>query len=107
MINIWQPGDRLLPPQVRLDENRPAPDGRRAGVPRRPRPHRVLGPAATPRPAPGGPGHLAPAAPPARPVPALPGTAAARRPPAPRPRRMAAVAHRHAQGDPPNTRSPA
>jgi RNA-directed DNA polymerase len=41
-----------------------------------------------------------PAAPPARPVPALPGTAAARRPPAPEPGGMAAVAHRHAQGDP-------
>ena len=67
---------------------------------RRPRPHRVLGPAATPHPAPGGPGHLAPAAPPARPVPALPGTAAARRPPAARPGGVAAVAHRHAQGDP-------
>ncbi len=38
--------------------------------------------------------------PPARPVPALPGTAAARRLPAPEPGGMAAVAYRHAQGDP-------
>ena len=95
-----QPGNRLLPPQVRLDENRPAPDGRRAGISRRPRPHRVLGTAATPRQAPGGPGHLAPAAPPARPVPDLPGSATARRPPATRPGGMAAVAYRHAQSDP-------
>src|SRR5205823_7189420 len=29
-VGVRQPGDRLLPPQVRLDENRPAPDGRRA-----------------------------------------------------------------------------
>jgi hypothetical protein len=62
--------------------------------------HRVLGTAATPRQAPGGPGHLASAAPPARPVPALPGPATAHRPPAARPGRVAAVAHRHAQGDP-------
>ena len=44
-VGVRQPGNRLLPPQVRLDQNRPAPDGRRAGVPRRPRPDRVLGPA--------------------------------------------------------------
>src|SRR5580704_13174489 len=99
-VGVREPGDRLLPPQVRLDENRPAPDGRRAGVSRRPRPRRVLAAAATPRPPPGRPRDLAPATPPARPVPALPGTAAARRPPAPEPGGMAAVAHRHAQGDP-------
>ena len=99
-VGAREPGDRLLPPQVRLDENRPAPDGRRAGVSRRSRPHRVLAAAATPRPPTGRPRDLAPAAPPARPVPALPGTAAARRPPAPEPGGMAAVAHRHAQGDP-------
>ena len=32
-VGARQPGHRLLPPQVRLDENRPAPDGRRAGTP--------------------------------------------------------------------------
>ena len=52
------------------------------GRPPTTRPHRVLGTAATPRQAPGGPGHLASAAPPARPVPALPGPATAHRPPA-------------------------
>ena len=61
-VGVREPGHRLLPAQVRLDTDRPAPDGRRDGVPGRPGPDRLLGPAATPQPAPAGPRHAAAAA---------------------------------------------
>ena len=33
-VAVREPGHRPLPPQVRLDEDRPAHDGRREGIPR-------------------------------------------------------------------------
>jgi RNA-directed DNA polymerase len=80
-VDIREPGHRLLPAQVRLDPDRPAPDGGRNGVPGRPVPARILGPAATPQPAPGDErDHATAPASPARSMPALPRPAATRRP---------------------------
>jgi hypothetical protein len=79
-VGVREPGHRPLPPQVRLDENRPAHAGRGTGIPRRSRPGRILGQAPRAHPPPGQPRDLAPAAPPARPVPALPRAAALRQP---------------------------
>jgi len=73
-------GRRRAPAQVLLDEHRPAPDGQRHGVPRRPCPDRLLGRAATTHQTPAGQLHAAPARPAGQPLPALRGPRARRRP---------------------------
>ena len=42
-VGVRRPRQRRLPPQVRLDQDRPTPNGQRRGVPGRPRPGRLLG----------------------------------------------------------------
>ena len=84
-VGVRDRDSRLLPAQVRLDADRPAPDGHRAASPGRPRPDRLLGQAATPQQTPAGHGHTAPAADAARPLPALRRPAAPRRPRAAKP----------------------
>jgi hypothetical protein len=74
-VGVREPGHRLLPAQVLLDPDRPAPDGRGRGVP-----GRLLGSAASPQHAPTGHDHRAALAAAARSMPALPGTAARGRP---------------------------
>ena len=73
-------GRRRAPAQVLLDEHRPAPDGQRHGVPRRPCPDRLLGRAAATHQTPAGQLHAAPARPAGQPLPALRGPRAHRRP---------------------------
>jgi RNA-directed DNA polymerase len=58
-VGVRGPQQRSLPAKIRLDADRPAPDGARNGVGRRPRPGRLLGAAAPPREPPAGPGHPA------------------------------------------------
>ena len=53
-VGIREPRHRLLPAQVRLDTDRPAPDGGRNGVPGRSVADRLLVPAASPPAAPAG-----------------------------------------------------
>ena len=79
-VGIREPGHRLLPAQVRLDPDRPAPDGGRDGVSGRSVPDRLLGHAASPQQTPAGQDHAAPVAGAARPMPDMPRAAAARRP---------------------------
>ena len=75
-----RPRRRRPPAQVLLDEHRPAPDGQRHGVPRRPRPDRLLGRTAATHQTPAGQLHAAPARPAGQLLPALRGPRAHRRP---------------------------
>ena len=105
----WVFGDRdqrLLPLQVRLDADRPAPDGARNGVDRRSRPGRLLGQAAPPRQTPAGQRHPASAAEAGRPMPALRRAAAARRPRAAKPPTSGNSGSRSPAQRSANTRSP-
>jgi hypothetical protein len=79
-VGVRKPANRLLPAQVRLDTDRPAPDGGRNGVSGRPGPDRLLGPAPPPQQPSNGHRHARAPTRPARPVPVLPRAAAARRP---------------------------
>ena len=90
---------RRLPAPAGLDPHHPAPQGHRPGVPRRPRPDRLLEPAARQEPAPARPQQPAPAEDAARALRALRGPAPARRPGAPHSRGMATVAPHHPQSD--------
>ena len=99
-VGVRRPRQRRLPHQVRLDEDRPAPDGRRHVVTRRPGPGRLLGRAARrSEPCRSAPTEPAPARSAARPLPALRGPAAARRPRAAKPTRVGTVVASHPQGD--------
>ena len=70
---------RRAPDQVPLDKHRPTPDGQRHGVPRRPRPDRILGRAAQTHQTPARQAHAAPARQAGQPVPTLRGPLALRR----------------------------
>ena len=100
-LGLRRPRQRRLPGQVLLDKDRPAHPGQRRRLTRRPDAGRILGTAASPKPAPAGPRHPAPARRAAGPLPDLPRTAPARRRRTTRPRPMATVVHRHPQSDPP------
>src|ERR1700761_8986090 len=92
LVGVRQPGDRLLPAQVRLDTDCPAPDGRRDGVSGRLGPDRLLDRTPPPQQTPTGPKHAAPVAGTARPMLDLPGAAAAHRPRAPKPTTVGTMA---------------
>ena len=99
--NRWVFGDRdSLPTQVRLDQDRPTPDGPRHGVTRRPDPDRLRGPAATEKHATPGRHQPAPPTGPARSLPSLRRAPPTRRTRANHPPRMGAMAHRHPQSGP-------
>jgi hypothetical protein len=98
--NNWVFGDAAsAPPPALAGPHHPAPQGHRPGVPRRPRPDRLLEPAARQEPAPARPQHPAPAQEAARPLRDLRGPAPARRPGASYSRGMATVAPHHPQSD--------
>jgi hypothetical protein len=98
-VGIRRRCQRRLPAPARLDTHHPAPQGHRRGVPRRPRPDRLLEPAARQEPAPARPQHPAPAQGAARPLRHLRGPAPARRPGATHSRGMATMAPHHPQSD--------
>ena len=79
-LGVRRPRQRPIPGQVLLDENRPAPDGHRRRVSGRPRPDRLLGPAATTQKNPAGGRRLARPVRAVRLLPALRASTAARRP---------------------------
>ena len=79
-VGVRRPRQRPLPAQVLLDEDHPSHPGQGQGVPRRPRPGRLLGSPAPPRETPAGPRQAAAAATAARALPALRTAAAPRRP---------------------------
>src|ERR1035438_1687039 len=101
-VGLRRPGNRGLPPPVRLDENRPARAGPRQVHTVRSCPGPVLGrPAAEAETPAAGPVLADRPAGPARAVPAMPGTAAVRRPRARLPRPVGDLVRGHPQGDDP------
>ena len=99
-VGVRRPRQRDLPPQVRLDQDRPTPNGQRRGVPGRPRPVRLLGQPTEQGTTPVD-RHDQPAAlrGPARPLPGLRGLAALRPRPATEPTRVGTLAARRPQDD--------
>jgi len=102
LVGLRRPGNRGLPPPVRLDEDRPARAGPRQVHALRSCPGPVLGRPAAQAEAPAtGPVLADRPAGPARALPAMPGTAAVRRPRAGLPRPVGALVRGRPQGDDP------
>ena len=99
-LGVRRPRQRRPPGEVRLDQHQPARHGQGRGVPRRPRPGRLLGQSATAQQAPAGQLHARPAHQARRALSALRGPPAHRRPAAAVPAAVGTmVASGHPQGD--------
>jgi group II intron reverse transcriptase/maturase len=99
---VRRPRQRRLPPEVRLDADRPTPARDGHSVARRPRPDRVLGRTASEGATPDDRhGQLGALPAPARPLPVLRGLAPARRRHATHPTPVGTMARHHAQDDHP------